>query len=294
MLASRENLELGCKLIKKEVIEKALKKVREDPQINQAVERRKRAEEQGKRLFRDETIAAQLRDLPEQLQPDENGLNAAQFQVYADFALLGHDPDMPAAAASSQPLPQQPPQGLTSILRQIDQYGLTEMNKEYLLAKINSMNHTSPTEEEREKLWTYVQRNLETACKNYDSRKPQAVEHIIEVLSLIVTSYKVEDFSKKLLTNVFLQLDVRIFNEVELNILLLSKKIISMREWDSQLAIFFKESAAALPESELQFFANFLEAAIVEKKILTKDAVPELIAVIEKMQSNQSTIGKFC
>jgi hypothetical protein len=156
VLASRENLELGCKLIKKEVIEKALKKVREDPQINQAVERRKRAEEQGKRLFRDETIAAQFRDLPEQLQPDEHGLNAAQFQVYADFALLGHDPDMPAAVTPSQPVPQQPPQGLTSILRQIDQYGLTEMNKEYLLAKINSMNHNSPTEEEREKLWTYV------------------------------------------------------------------------------------------------------------------------------------------
>lgn len=103
-----------------------------------------------------------------------------------------------------------------------------------------------------------------------------------------------EDFSKKLLTNVFLQLDVRIFNEVELNILLLSKKIISMREWDSQLAIFFKESASHLPESELQFFANFLEAAIVEKKILTKEAVPELIAVIERMQSSSSTIGKFC
>lgn len=101
VLASRENLELGCKLIKKEVIEKALKKVREDPQINQAVERRKRAEEQGKRLFRDETIVAQFRDLPEQLQPDENGLSAAQFQVYADFALLGHDPDVPASATPS-------------------------------------------------------------------------------------------------------------------------------------------------------------------------------------------------
>jgi len=302
VLASRENLELGCKLIKKEVIEKALKKVREDPQINQAVERRKRAEEQGKRLFKDEAIVAQSPDLPEQLQPDENGLSAAQFQVYADFALLGPGRDSDSAGgaadtspsnASQQVLPQQPPQGLTSILKQIDQYGLTEMNREYLLTKINSMNHNSPTEEEREKLWTYVQRNLETACKNYDSRNPQGVEPIIEVLSLIVTSYKVEDFSKKLLTNVFLQLDVRIFNEVELNILLMSKEIISKREWDSQLAIFFKESAAQLPESELQFFANFLEAAIVEKKILTKEAVPELIAVIERMQSDQ-TIGKFC
>jgi hypothetical protein len=34
VLSSRENLELGCSLIKKKVIEKALRKVREDPQIN--------------------------------------------------------------------------------------------------------------------------------------------------------------------------------------------------------------------------------------------------------------------
>jgi len=39
-IASRENLELGCMLIKKKVIEKALRKVREDIQITQAVERR--------------------------------------------------------------------------------------------------------------------------------------------------------------------------------------------------------------------------------------------------------------
>lgn len=70
VLASRENLELGCKLIKKEVIEKALKKVREDPQIIQAVERRKRSEELGIRLFRDESIVAQFQELPPQLQPN--------------------------------------------------------------------------------------------------------------------------------------------------------------------------------------------------------------------------------
>lgn len=169
--------------------------------------------------------------------------------------------------------PQQP-QNLTTVLKLIDQYGLTEVNKGYLVNKINQMNQSKPTDEEREKLWTYVRRNLETACKNYDSGNPQGVEPIIQVLSLIVTSYKVENFSKKLLTNVFLQLDVRIFNEVELNILLMSKGIISISEWDSQLAIFFKDSAAQLPESELQFFANFLETSIVEKKILTKEEVP--------------------
>jgi hypothetical protein len=45
-------------LIKKEVIEKALKKVREDPAVIQAVERRKRSEQLGIKVFRDDTIGS--------------------------------------------------------------------------------------------------------------------------------------------------------------------------------------------------------------------------------------------
>ena len=58
VLASKENLELGCKLIKKEVIEKALKKVREDSAIMSAVDSRKQAEERGIRPYRDNRIVA--------------------------------------------------------------------------------------------------------------------------------------------------------------------------------------------------------------------------------------------
>jgi len=58
VLASRENLELGCMLIKKKVIEKALRKVREDIQITQAVDRRQRSQELGIKMFRDESIVA--------------------------------------------------------------------------------------------------------------------------------------------------------------------------------------------------------------------------------------------
>ena len=61
---------------------------------------------------------------------------------------------------------------------------------------------------------------------------------------MIVTAYTAENLSTKLVTNVYLQLDVRIFNDVELAILLMSKRIISISEWDSQLAIFFKDTAA--------------------------------------------------
>ena len=44
-LASKDNIELGCKLIKKAVIQRALTKVRQDQQIQQAIKIRQNYEE---------------------------------------------------------------------------------------------------------------------------------------------------------------------------------------------------------------------------------------------------------
>jgi len=66
------------------------------------------------------------------------------------------------------------------------------------------------------------------------------VDSQIQVLSLIVTAYTAESFSSKLLKTVFFALeDVRIFNDLELNILLMSKGIISITEWDRFMADYF-------------------------------------------------------
>lgn len=34
------------------------------------------------------------------------------------------------------------------------------------------MNQGTQQDEDKEKLWTYVQRNLENVCKNYDGKNP--------------------------------------------------------------------------------------------------------------------------
>lgn len=79
--ASRDNLDLGCKMIKKAVIQRALTKVREDPQITRAIEIRKRAGSQAefKKVYIDESLIAQFSELPQQLKPNEDGLSDAQF-----------------------------------------------------------------------------------------------------------------------------------------------------------------------------------------------------------------------
>ena len=168
----------------------------------------------------------------------------------------------------------------------MEQEGLSEQNSKLLLGKIMEMNQSSPSDEDKEKLWAYVQGNFKEACKSFDSsssRTMQVLEPTFRMLSLVVTNYTVENFSVKLL-KVFLQIgDVRIFNDLDLNIILMDKRIISIAEWDKQIANYFKEEAAALPQQELKFFANILETGIVEKKILTKEQVPQLIGVIESM-----------
>lgn len=80
-------------LIKQKVIEKALKKVREDIQITQAIDSRLRCQELGIKQFRDDNIASQFNELPPQLQPNKEGLTDSQFQVYEDFQLLSQHPE---------------------------------------------------------------------------------------------------------------------------------------------------------------------------------------------------------
>jgi len=209
---------------------------------------------------------------------------------------LSIDLDSPTSPSSSpQPRPVQNLQSiLTLIERQLaSNQSINEFNKTHLLNKLNQMNEEAPVEEEKERLFAFVKQMFEVACKNFNSsRHVRDVEHLIEILGLIVNSYTVENFSVKL-WNQFLQMDVRIFNDIDLNILLMSKSIISITEWDRQLASYFKKEAAELPESELQFFSNILEKTIVEKKILVKEQVPRLIGVIESMSQDRK-IGKFC
>lgn len=49
---------MGCKLIKKAVIEKAQKKVREEQQIAKAIDVRKKFKELGVTFFKDDSIAS--------------------------------------------------------------------------------------------------------------------------------------------------------------------------------------------------------------------------------------------
>lgn len=85
----------------------------------------------------------------------------------------------------------------------------------------------------------------------FDYRNPGAVEDIVNLLSMIVLNYKVEDFSVELFRKVYLILDVRYWSEIDLNVLLMSKKIISVSEWDNLMSMVFNQQGSQMPDTEL-------------------------------------------
>ena len=62
--ASKDNLELGCKMIKKAVIDKAKVWIKQDKEIIDALEKRKKSKEAGEKNFVDNDFASQIADLP--------------------------------------------------------------------------------------------------------------------------------------------------------------------------------------------------------------------------------------
>lgn len=84
---SVENLDLGCALIKKAVIEKALEDVQQDHVLLEAIEKRRIAREQGMQYY-DEAAIKIYESLPPALRPTLGGLTKDQMRIYEEFGKI--------------------------------------------------------------------------------------------------------------------------------------------------------------------------------------------------------------
>ena len=84
---SKDNLELGCKIVKLTVFDNAVRRIQQDEEIKLAIDKRLNAA-QLNRQFVDETYVQNFADLPDQLKPNRNGLTPQQLKVYSDFSKL--------------------------------------------------------------------------------------------------------------------------------------------------------------------------------------------------------------
>ena len=97
-IASLDNLELGCGLIAKIVIEKALNDVNHEESIKEAIQKRRNGEKNNEDL----NSAIPMHILPEILKPKASGLSKEQFQVYKDFISIIDNPKKVSNAAPQE------------------------------------------------------------------------------------------------------------------------------------------------------------------------------------------------
>lgn len=85
--AAKDNLELGCRVIKSTVFDNAIRKIKQDVAIIEAIEKRQLAIGKGE-SFKDSNFRQVLEELPERLRPNTQGLSTEMTRVYADFQKL--------------------------------------------------------------------------------------------------------------------------------------------------------------------------------------------------------------
>ena len=77
-----------------------------------------------------------------------------------------------------------------------------------------------------------------------------------------------EDFGKRLLQEVFLQMEEMYLLNVDLVILLMRNQVLPIAEWDKQFSIFVRDAPGALQEASLRFVVEFMEKAVLKQKIV--------------------------
>ena len=174
--ASKDNLELGCKLIKKAVIEKALTKVREDISIMRAIEARQAArspQEFKNNALMDEAMLSQFAELPQQLKPSPDGLTDPQFQVYQDFARLstqsmstGPSSTQDTNRIASETSLSDPNEDIEAYLKQYESLQIFDKKFEHHLSqKITFMNSRPDQGEQIKKLVKFCEIIFKAVCE---------------------------------------------------------------------------------------------------------------------------------
>ena len=89
-------------------------------------------------------------------------------------------------------------------------------------------------QDQKFKLWSYCENKFNIIVSEFDNMEPELNEVIpmVEVLCCIVNKYTVENYSKKLLAEVFFKMEEMYFLNVDLHIMLIKNRIFPIAEWD--------------------------------------------------------------
>lgn len=102
---------------------------------------------------------------------------------------------------------------------------------------------------------------------NLVGESKQKINANVEILQMIVKKFHTEDFSKRLLNDVFFNMESNSLYNVDFNIALISKDILPLAEWDKQISMLIRDAPGNLMEKVVHFLSQFIQTCIVNKQI---------------------------
>ena len=105
---------------------------------------------------------------------------------------------------------------------------------------------------------------------------------MVEVLCSIVNKYTLENLSRKLLVEIFFEMEDMFYFNVDLHILLIKNRVFSIAEWEEQTANFITRPAAG--EKDLAFLAEIIQKAVFTQRLISERQIPHLMRALETLE----------
>lgn len=109
------------------------------------------------------------------------------------------------------------------------------------------------------------------------------------MIALVVTKFKAQDFSTKLLNDVYFKFEEDDILNVSLTVTLLSKGIIPIKEWERRFSYFVRDAPGNFIEKVVIFLVKFADSAVIRSLVESQTSdlrFPNLYKITKELEKN--------
>jgi len=106
---------------------------------------------------------------------------------------------------------------------------------------------------------------------------------------LIVTKFKAQDFSIKLLTDVYCNFEEDDILNVTLTIAALSKGILPIKDWEKRFSSFVRDAPGSLIEKVVVFLVRFVDSPVIRSLLessTSENKFPNLLKITKELEKS--------
>ena len=280
----QENVNLGCQMIQKLVVQKALGDIEHDQVIQEAVSRRRNL---GDR-FTDENAELhrkQLMSLPETLRPIGEGLTEMQFKVYEDFAKILHPVRKLSNTISEAPRPEPADAQDQSGIRLLALFESQLLTGELMFDEGKGLDHPEVQEMLRQLVTMLIAQavkpDIVTSCCHKLVRKMYLGDGRLGLYLKILEGLSTPIKAVARDVTAFISTQTEEQKRVHWPVLsaLISSKLIIMPEFDSSLSKLLEKGLPAA----LSFATRLIQEFLLQRRLVDDKEIPASMAVLKRL-----------